>query len=297
MKNMILSLVISTSLSAPVFAQGLEAESAALSELRGAVTGGAAEAAIPGAPEKVKPGLQHFPGAQQPGAAITEFRSGEFRFSTDARKSMKQAVAGLKAKGIAVIEAEESFGAYVITFVAPRPARVLSFDSREYAFGTDAEKTMGKIAEALEATGAVVLERNMKSLRSFRLQYIETSQSAFGGRRVLEFQSAEFPFSFDAKKSMDKAVSGLTATGCTVIEAEESFGRYALTFVAARPMTLREYVSREYQFPAEAKRALRDAADALGSMGAVVVEQMVKDGNKFSIKYFEMRQDHTFPHF
>lgn len=296
MKSLILNLIISASLSGLVFAQGAQGGDAAIADLRGTI-GEAAEVPVPAAAERVKPPL---PGSHPGyGQAITEFRSGEFRFASDARKSLEKAVAGLKSAGIEVIDSDLDFRTYLITFVSPRPARVVTFDSREYSFGADAERALNKIAQALENGGAVVLERNMSSMRSFRLQYIEPRAYGIdGGQRIIEFESAEFPFSMDAGKSMTKAVQGLTAAGYTVVESEERFGRYSITFVAKGPVKFRSYVSREFDFDREAEQAMRRAAEALERGGAVVVEQLVQKDKKFSIKYFETRESyHPFPHY
>lgn len=297
MKSVILNLIISASLSGLVFAQGEQGDAAAINDLRATIAGDAAEVPVPAAAERVKPPL---PGSHPGyGQAITEFRSGEFRFISDARKSMDKALAGLQAAGIEVIDSELKLRTYTITFVSPRPVRVVAFDSREYTFGMDAERALDKIVEALEAGGAAVLECNMNAMRAFRVQYIETRAHGLdGGQRVIEFESAEFPFSTDARKSMNKAVQGLTAAGYAVVESEERLGRYGITFVARGPVKFRSYVSREFDFDREAEAAMKRAAEALERGGAVVVEQLVQKDKKFSIKYFETRTSYSpFPQY
>lgn len=285
MKSVILNLIVTASLTGLAFAQG-QPKVSALVDLGG---NGSPAVPVSGAPERVKPPLPYPPGAHQPGTAVTEFRSGEFESSINARKSFEKALASLKAKGVAVIDAEDGYKGYIITFVSPRLGRVTAFESRQYELSSDAEKTMNKLSAALEAGGAAVLERNLK-YRSFRLQYLDTSgyegyEGHEGQQRVVEFQSSEFTFSDNAKQSMDAAVRGLTAAGHTVVSAESQYRRYSVTFVAKRPVTVQHYASREFTFTDDLMDAMENAVKALERSGGVVLEQNRNTYSTFKLQF------------
>ncbi len=288
MNKIVLSFILPLALSGLCSAQ-TQPKTSAITELNGA---GSGAAAVPpaSAPEHVKPQPQHVPGYGQPGAAITEFQSGEFDSYSEARKSLQKALAGLKAKGVAVLETHEDNGGYTITFVAPRAGRVAFFESREYESRSGAEKVMNKLAGILEAGGAAVLEQNLGA-NSFRLQYADVSgyEGGEGRQRVMEFQSSEFDSSFtmgEIRQSMEKAVRSLTAAGHKVASAETVYyNRYSIIFVVTRPLAVQTYESREFTFTDDLKKAMGNAVKTLESSGYAVLEQNRNSYSTFRLQF------------
>lgn len=115
------------------------------------------------------------PGYQQ---GVITFQSGEFRFASEAEKSMDYAVAALKNRGFNVLESNRDWAKYKIVFMAPAFTQVQRYASQTYTFHSDAEKGLKQAVQSFEATGAVILEQNLQ-WDYFVIQYLMTAPQPY----------------------------------------------------------------------------------------------------------------------
>ena len=254
-----------------------------LSDLqKGSVNGVHAVIPLPGQPGS---GPAYFPPAPypDPGYRQLTFNSGQFTFADEARKSMDNAVAALQKAGYIVSEKYGNFNSYTLVFQAPGYARIEQYKGGGYTFPSDAQKAANEYASSFTSQGAIVLEVNVNQT-SFTLSYLLTGPYPNPGCRQLTFNSGQFAFANDARKSMDNAVAALQKAGYIINEKHDNFNSYTLSFLALGYAKIDQYKSSKFASPSDAQKAANEYADSFTSQGAVVLEVNV-NWTSFTISY------------
>ena len=98
------------------------------------------------------------------------FQSGNFVFSSDAQRSMNEAVAALQAINAVILEKRLNGTSYVIVYQAPFKVEPQKYVSGNYVFASDAQRAAGETAAALASQGMIVLEKNVSGTQ-FTITY------------------------------------------------------------------------------------------------------------------------------
>ena len=98
------------------------------------------------------------------------------------------------------------------------------------------------------------------------------------------FESSNFVFVSDAKRSMENAAEAISRAGYTVLEKRSNFNSYTLVFIAPSFLKVEKYNSGTFVFASEAKRAAEECVAAMQGQGKVVLEANVT-GTSFVVSY------------
>lgn len=229
------------------------------------------------------PAPQHpsHPGAYQ---KTLRFESGYFAFTSDARESMRDAVRDLRGAGVLVMEDRLEGGRYVIAFSAPSGARIERYSSGNYAFISDAREGLAQAVRELKADGKIVLESRLDG-SAFVVSYLEgIHYDADWNVRRFDFFSGAFPFTSDARGSMQEAVRQLRETGCLVFESRLTGSSYSLSFEGPARSSIRSTESRHLAFSSDAREEMRRELRRLESRGNVILEARL-NGTAYTISY------------
>lgn len=98
------------------------------------------------------------------------------------------------------------------------------------------------------------------------------------------FESSNFVFASDAKRSMENAAGALSRAGYAVLEKRNNFTAYTLVFLAPSGLKVEKYNSGNFVFASDAKKAADDCVRAMEGQGKVVLEVNVS-GTSFVVSY------------
>lgn len=98
------------------------------------------------------------------------------------------------------------------------------------------------------------------------------------------FQSGNFVFSSDAVRSMENAALSLRRNGYTVLEKRNNFNSYTLVFLAPSFLKVDKYVSGNFVFSSDARKAADEFVRAMESRNKVILEKNVS-GTSFTVSY------------
>ena len=98
------------------------------------------------------------------------------------------------------------------------------------------------------------------------------------------FESGSFVFASDAKQSMENAAAALQRAGYALLEKRSNYTTYTLVFLAPSHLKVEKYVSGNFVFASDAKKAADDCVRAMESQGKVVLEKNVS-GTSFVVSY------------
>jgi hypothetical protein len=214
---------------------------------------------------------------------VEKYTSGTFVFSSDAKKAAEECVKAMEGQGKVVLETNVTGTSFVVSYLNSGQGwqfKTQTYQSGNFVFSSDARASMDEAAAALQSVGAVILEKRLTGT-SYTI--------VFQGFYTLDpqgYDSGNFVFSSDAKRSMDEAAAALQRVrGLVILEKRLTGTSYHIQFLSHTAIQPQKYVSGNYTFSSDAKRAAEETAAAFASQGLIVIEKNVC-GTQYTITYF-----------
>lgn len=214
---------------------------------------------------------------------VEKFTSGTFVFVSDAKKAADECVTAMERQGNVVLEKNVSGTAFTVSYLSTGQNwqyKTQTYQSGSFVFVSDARASMEEAAAALQQTGAVILEKRLSGTA-----YTIVFQS-FYPPEPQGYSSGSFVFVSDARQSMAEAAAALRKVrGLVILEKRLEGASYHIKFLSHSRIEPQKYVSGNYTFVSEAKRAAEETAAAFASQGLIVLEKNV-GGTQYTITYF-----------
>ncbi len=214
---------------------------------------------------------------------IDRYESGDFTFSSEAKKAADDCVRAMERQGNVVLERNVSGTRFTVSYLGRGHGsytETQTYESGSFTFSSDAERAMDDAAEAIKRLGGTVLEKRRNGTRftiTYQAPYRLETQT---------YESGSFTFGSEAERAMDDAAAALSRlNGVAVLEKRRDGTRFTLVFFSRTRIETLKYESGSFTFSSEAKRAADEAAAAFASQGLVVLEKNVS-GTRFTITYF-----------
>ncbi|MDO8804687.1 MAG: hypothetical protein Q7R35_09645 [Elusimicrobiota bacterium] len=104
------------------------------------------------------------------------------------------------------------------------------------------------------------------------------------GYRQFSFDSGDFTFASDARKSMNNAIAELQRAGYPILEKRDNVNSYTLVFLATNYAGIKQYKSGQFTFLSDTEKAANEAVTTLRSRGMIVLEKKI-DWTSFTVSY------------
>lgn len=153
------------------------------------------------------------------------YASGVFTFSSDAQRSMNEAVAALQDLGAVLLEKRLAGNSYTLVFQAPYRLEFQTYASGNFVFSSDAQRALADTAAALQGPrGFTVVEKRMTG-NSYNVVFIAPFKVEFQ-----KYASGSYTFASDAQRAAAETAAAFASQGMKVVEKNVSGTQFTITY-------------------------------------------------------------------